>query len=97
MQRRKFINGLLTGAAALTAAQAPLAMGGVKEKQFAEPPFRMKFSPDFNIFSSLPGKDVAGMGEYFSKKQACGGTETHHQNHAATGDGVRAICGHAYI
>ena len=59
MQRRKFINGLLTGAAALTAAQAPLAMGGVKEKQFAEPPFRMKFSPDFNIFSSVPGKDVA--------------------------------------
>jgi hydroxypyruvate isomerase len=50
---------MLTGAAALTAAQAPLAMAGVKEKQFAEPPFRMKFSPDFNIFSSLPGKDVA--------------------------------------
>ncbi len=59
MRRRKFINGMLTGAAALTAAQAPLAMAGVKEKQFAEPPFRMKFSPDFNIFSSLPGKDVA--------------------------------------
>lgn len=59
MRRRKFINGLFTGAAALTVAPGPLAMIPAKAKQFGELPFRMKFSPDFNIFSSLPGKDVA--------------------------------------
>lgn len=58
MQRRKFINGLLTGAAALTTNSAGLAMSSIKEEKIAEP-FRMKFSPDFNIFSALPGKDVA--------------------------------------
>lgn len=30
-----------------------------KRKSPVEPPFRMKFSPDFGIFSNLPGKDVA--------------------------------------
>ncbi len=59
MRRRKFINGLFTGAATLTVAPGPLAMIHAKAKQFAALPFRMKFSPDFNIFSNLPGKDVA--------------------------------------
>ncbi|HEX5026552.1 MAG TPA: TIM barrel protein [Agriterribacter sp.] len=58
MQRRKFINGLLTGAAALTATRSPLAMISGNEEKIEEP-FRMKFSPDFNVFSILPGKDVA--------------------------------------
>lgn len=58
MQRRKFINKLLAGSAIWTTAPVSFFTASAKGKPHAEPPFRMKFSPDFSIFSSLPGKEV---------------------------------------
>lgn len=55
MQRRNFIrNGLVSGAAVMTGASITPVAG-----QEAAPPFHMKFSPEFGIFSELSGKDVA--------------------------------------
>ncbi|MBN8858524.1 MAG: TIM barrel protein [Sphingobacteriales bacterium] len=58
MQRRKFMNRLLAGSAALTAAPASVLAATAKERLYAVPPFKMKFSPDFDIFPNLSGKEV---------------------------------------
>ncbi len=58
MQRRKFINGLLAGSVVITTASVSALSASAKEKSPTAQPFKMKFSPDFGIFSSLPGKDV---------------------------------------
>lgn len=58
MQRRKFMNRLLAGSAALAAAPVSVMAAPGKEKQHAAPPFKMKFSPDFGIFRSLSGNEL---------------------------------------
>ncbi|MBW7890482.1 MAG: TIM barrel protein [Chitinophagaceae bacterium] len=58
MQRRKFIRGLFTGSAVVAGSGIPGGFVAAEKKLIAEAPFKMKFSPDFNIFSALPGKDV---------------------------------------
>ncbi|MCI0527642.1 MAG: hypothetical protein L0Y56_09390, partial [Nitrospira sp.] len=58
MQRRKFImNGLFTGAAALS-GQALAAHATAKKEKKMTTPFRMKFSPEFGIFAEVAGKDL---------------------------------------
>lgn len=58
MQRRKFMNRLLAGSAALAAAPVSVLAAPAKEKQHAAPPFKMKFSPDFGIFRNLSGNEL---------------------------------------
>jgi len=52
------MNRLLAGSAALTAAPASVLAATAKERLYAVPPFKMKFSPDFDIFPNLSGKEV---------------------------------------
>jgi hydroxypyruvate isomerase len=56
MNRKTFLkSSLLAGAALATNLEKSFASFATTEKQ---KPFRMKFSPDFNIFKELPGKDL---------------------------------------
>lgn len=57
MRRRQFINGLIAGTTTLSTAPLSFLNASEKQKRFAEAPFRMKFSPDFGIFSHLPGSN----------------------------------------
>lgn len=58
MERRKFImNGLLTGAAALSGQTLTAHATAEAEKKMATP-FTMKFSPEFGIFAGVAGDDL---------------------------------------
>jgi hydroxypyruvate isomerase len=56
MHRRNFIANTLKSAAAIA---APLSLqAAAPQRTPSAPPFRMKFSPEFGIFSEVAGKDV---------------------------------------
>ncbi len=61
MSRRTFIKNSILSGVGLAAGTTAMALGSnirPKVSPVAEKPFNLKFSPDFNIFKELGGKDV---------------------------------------